>query len=266
MRIEQQVGVSDEGRHGRADLVAHVGEERRLGLVGLLALLPSGLELDGLPLEQLGPHERVEEHRVGMRGLDPEEASVSSDDDGEPCDEPRRAGHEHQGSDTSDGAIRTTRCARSRPRLADTDAMAAALIPAMDMMTRNDSRSKPLRPRRVAPPKPHVADDSRSPDAEQPRPWGAGRDGHMAGNALAISEAPDPDEREPHRRDGARGGVRARDGRRRQDHGREHPVAVDARHRSLRKGLARGPQDVGALGGAEPRVCVVEGAGGTHLA
>ena len=35
-RVEQQAGHADDGVHRRADLVAHVRQERALGLVGRL--------------------------------------------------------------------------------------------------------------------------------------------------------------------------------------------------------------------------------------
>ena len=33
---QQQIGITENGRHGRADFVAHVGQKLALGLVGLL--------------------------------------------------------------------------------------------------------------------------------------------------------------------------------------------------------------------------------------
>ena len=37
--IHQQIGIAQDGGHGRADFVAHVGEELALGLVGHFGLL-----------------------------------------------------------------------------------------------------------------------------------------------------------------------------------------------------------------------------------
>ena len=94
--VEEKVGVADDGRHRRPDLVAHVGEEGRLGPVRVEAVLPGRLELHGLTLEQLRLDQRAEEGLVDVTGLDPEEGPVRRDHDAEAHHEPGRARHEEK--------------------------------------------------------------------------------------------------------------------------------------------------------------------------
>ena len=54
-RVEQQPGHADDGVHRRADLVAHGGQERALGLRGRLGLAPRLLQLADVVVDGVDP-------------------------------------------------------------------------------------------------------------------------------------------------------------------------------------------------------------------
>ncbi len=83
-RLEGEVRETDDGVHGRADLVAHVGQERALGLGGVVGFLHGQTEFSLKPFELgnvLSHAVHVGRFSVGIlhhmpQGMDPDHAPI----------------------------------------------------------------------------------------------------------------------------------------------------------------------------------------------
>ena len=103
--IEQQIGEADDSCHGRADLVAHVGEEGGLRAARVEAVAPRAAFSSAACRCSIFALVRALRHGVSMRSLDQQKGRVRGDHDRKPITS-LYAGHEQARGDRDEARSR----------------------------------------------------------------------------------------------------------------------------------------------------------------